>query len=239
MSHQVLNIKEAAGYLHLNPADIEKLVKRDEIPHIRQGERVVFRRQDIDAWASQRILHLSNDHLSDYHALSSKRARQVSDNDALIPTLVSAAGIRADMPCRTRSSIIRAMVALAETTGLVSDPADLLAAIEEREQLCSTALPGGVALLHSRYHAPYMATESFIVIGRTVQPIHFGALDGRPTDLFFLVCCLDDHLHLHALARLCALYQKTGVLDALRLADSSAEMLAAMLAAEQQLLRSM
>ena len=239
MSHRVFTIKEVAEYLHLNTADIEKLVKRDEIPHIRQGERVTFRRQDIDSWASQRILNLSHAHLADYHALSSKRAQEVSDGAALMPSMVSTAGICVDLPSRTRSSIIRAMVALAETTGLLSDPADLLAAIEEREQLCSTALPGGVALLHPRHHAPYIATESFIVIGRTVQPVHFNAPDGKPTDLFFLVCCLEDRLHLHTLARLCTLYQKTDLLNAMRLADNNASMLATLLEAEAQLLRTM
>ncbi len=239
MSHRVFTVKEVAEYLHLNTVDIEKLVKRDEIPHIRQGERITFRRQDIDSWASQRILNLSHAHLADYHARSSRRAQEVSEGVALIPSMIPPSGICTDMPSRTRSSIIRAMVALAETTGLLSDPADLLAAIEEREQLCSTALPGGVALLHPRHHAPYMATESFIVIGRTVQPVHFGAPDGKPTDLFFLVCCLDDRLHLHILARLCALYQKTDLLNSLRLADDNAGMLATLLESEQQLLRTM
>lgn len=239
MSHRVLNTKEAAAFLHLTPAEIEKMIKRHEIPHERQGERVIFRRQEIDAWASQRILNLSHTHLAQYHAISSERIRQVSNRETLIPSLVSVNGIRTDMSSRTRASIIRDMVALAETTGLVSDPADLLVAIENREQLCSTALPGGVALLHPRHHSPYLTSESFIVIGRTVQPIHFNALDGKPTDLFFLICCQDDQMHLHTLARLCALYQKTDLLITLRLAGTADEMLAALLNAEQKLLSTM
>lgn len=239
MSHRVLNTKEAAAYLHLTPAVIEKMIKRNEIPHERQGERVIFRRQEIDAWASQRILNLSHTHLAEYHALSSERIRQIGNRETLITSLVSANGIRTDMPSRTRSSIIRDMVALAETTGLVSDPADLLAAIENRELLCSTALPGGVALLHPRHHTPYLTTDSFIVIGRTVQPIHFNALDGKPTDLFFLICCQDDHMHLHTLARLCALYQKTDLLSNLRLAGTADEIMAALLESEQKLLSTM
>lgn len=239
MPHRVFNVKEVASYLHLASADIEKLVKQGEIPHQRQGERLVFRRDDIDAWASQRIMSFPADRLANYHSKSSASVKHISDHTALMPCLLAANRIAPAMEARTRASIIRNMVSLADATGLVSDPAELLAAIEEREKLCSTALPGGFALLHPRHHTPYMTDESFIVIGRVIQPIHFAAPDGQPTDLFFLICCQDDHLHLHTLARLCTLFQKTGALTDLRSAATAGGMFDAVVAAEERLLRTM
>ncbi len=237
MPHRVFNIREVAQYLHLAPEDVERLVKRGEVPCERQGERLVFRRQEIDAWASQRIMSLSDDQLPGFHTKSTARRRAISDEEALIPCLLSKDRIAPALASRTRASVLRDMVALANATGLPTDPTELLDAIEEREKLCSTALPGGVALLHPRHHTPYLTDASFIVIGRVVQPIHFGSMDGQPTDLFFLLCCQDDHLHLHALARLCTLYQKTRILEELRTADGATEMYHAITAAEAQILR--
>jgi excisionase family DNA binding protein len=200
-----MNVKEIATYLHVAPARIELLIKEREIPFQKQGDRFVFRRAEIDAWASQRILKFSPKNLADYHSQTSAKVKEFAPDAAMmLRTRINGA-----LPSKTRSSVIRAMVAMAMATDLVSDEADLLTLIEEREALCSTALPGGWAALHPRHHDPYMFSESFLVVGRTIQPIHFGAQDGLPSDIFFLLCCQDDRLHLHTLARLCSLCMET------------------------------
>ncbi len=130
------------------------------------------------------------------------------------------------------------MVAQAERTGLLTaTAAELLAALKEREALCPTALPGGLALLHPRNHDPFMFSDSFLVLGRTARPIPFGALDGMGTDLFFLACCQDDRIHLHVLARLCMMCSQTGLLSSLRSAADHDEMLAVLLVAEDEIIR--
>jgi len=235
----MLTLAEAAEYLHLTQAAVERLVKHDEIPSEHQSARVMFRRKDIDAWASQRILGLPGKALREYHAASSASVHAVALQGPLLSQLMTVERIDPELHSRTKSSVQRDMVDLAESTDLVSDPRELLETIEEREQLCSTALPGGVALLHPRHHAPYMFADSFIVLGRTVQPIHFGSQDGTSTDLFFLVCCQDDRIHLHTLARLCSLYQNTNMLAALRLAETAAGMMQTLVGAEEELLKRM
>ena len=237
MPHRTLSVKEVAQYLHLASSDIEALLKERAIPCERQGERVVFRLTEIEAWASQRILNLPSKGLAAYHGKTSTKVREFSPDAALMPQLLTVDRINAEMLSKTRASVIRDMVDLAEKTDLLSDRADLIRMIEEREQLCSTALPGGLALMHPRNHDPYMFTESFMILGRTVQPIHFGAQDGSPTDLFFLVCCQDDRIHLHCLARLCTLCQETTLLGDLRNAESSLAMLDAIVTAEEPIIR--
>lgn len=237
MPHRTFNVKEVAAYLHLGLGDVETLVKQGEIPHEKQRDRIVFRRSEIDSWASQRILKLPEKRLRDYHVRSSASLREISLSGALIPQLATPARIRTTLSSRTRASVIRDMVQLASETDLVSDSAELLRLIEERERLCSTALPEGFALIHPRHHDPYLFAESFLVFGRTVQPIHFGAQDGTPTDLFFLVCCQDDRIHLHTLARLCSMCLETGLLTALRHAASADDMLVALCQAETEITR--
>ena len=96
----------------------------------------------------------------------------------------------------------------------------------------------GLALLHSRNPDSYLFETSFLALGRSIQQIPFGAPDGQPTDLFFLIGCPDDRMHLHALARLCLMAQKTTVLADLRQAADAEAMCDCIIAAEQAVLAS-
>ena len=236
MPHRAFSLEEVATYLLLNVADVEELVKYHEIPFVLRGGRAVFQRSEIDAWASQRILGLSENRLAIYHQKTLRGTREIFADGALIPELLSVENIEAELPAKTKNSVIREMVALAEKTGRVYDTVTLLASVEEREALCSTALPGGVALLHSRHHQSYEFEGSFMVLGRTVQKVPYGAPDGYPTRLFFLICCDDDRLHLHTLARLCLMAQKTDILEKLYTLPDRAAMYEALLYSEQTVL---
>src|SRR5262249_3625110 len=119
------------------------------------------------------------------------------------------------LPARTRASVLAEMATLAGRTGRVFDVKVLQESLEARENLSSTALPGGFALLHADRHHPFLYEGSVIVLGRTVQEIHFGAPDHRPTRLFFLVACEDAHIHLHVLARLSLLALRTDLITQL------------------------
>jgi len=88
-------------------------------------------------------------------------------------------------------------------------------------------------LLHPRHHLPYMFESSFIVLGRSIQEVFFGAPDGQETRLFFLICCQDDRLHLHTLARLCLLAQKSEVVAELLAAADAESMFESLVAAER------
>lgn len=236
MSHQVFNVDEVANYLHLTVADIERLVKDQEIPFEPRGDRAVFRQRDIDAWASQRILGLEARRLAEYHQKLSHGLRAVLPQEAIMPELIQPNFIAAAMTAKTKASVLREMVALAEKTGRVFDPKDLLTSLEAREDLCSTGVMGGLALLHPRHHQPYLFESSFIVLGKPIQQIHFGSPDGQPTNLFFLVCCQDDRLHLHTLARLCMMAMKTELLPQLLAAPDAASMYERIIAAEAEVL---
>ncbi|MBP7831027.1 MAG: PTS sugar transporter subunit IIA [Kiritimatiellae bacterium] len=232
-----MTLDELAAYLHVSRDDLDLLVRREEIPFERKGDRVVFRRSEIDAWASQRLLGSSREHLQVFHQKSSAKAHDLSNSHAIIGELVRVRGIEPALACRTRASVIREMVKVAEGTGLLYDPADLLKSIESRERLCSTALPGGIALLHPRSPNPYLSEDSFVVLGRTVQSLPFGAADGSTTDLFFLVCCQEESLHLHVLARLCMMSRDTDLIRRLREAPGAREMHEDLMQAETDIIR--
>lgn len=217
MPHHTFTLSETAKYLHLSRPDLDLLVLRREIPCEHKGRQIVFRKIELDAWASKRILAFSDKHLRAYHKTSSDNTRDLSCENAIACSLLRASDIHLGLCSRTKPSLLRDMAALAEKTGLVPDRTNLLESLVMREEMCSTALPDGLALLHPRHHDPYMFVESFIVFGRTIRPIPFGAPDGGMTDLFFLICCQNDRLHLHVLARLCAMCRSKPFLAELRL----------------------
>lgn len=212
MPHRTLSLDEVADYLHLRREDVERLVKTADMPHTMCGDRPMFLRGDIDAWASCRILGLPDRRLSAFHEKTTSNLRHIRESDALMPELVRTEYIDLEIPSRTKAAAIRDMVAFAERTGLVYDPKALLASVQAREELCSTALPGGMAILHARNHEEYQFESSFLLLGRTITGIPFGASDGGHTRLFFMLCCQDERLHLHTLARLCMMAAKTDLL---------------------------
>ncbi len=237
MSFRVLSLEEVVEYLHVPKADVERLILRNEIPFEKQGDRILFRQKEVDAWASRRILGLKDEHLKSYHKKSSTKAHDLSRQHAIIPELLKVEGIQPGMTSRTKASILRDMVHQAEKTGLVNYPEELLRSMDERERMCSTALPGGLALLHPKNHEPYMFGDSFMVVGRTVQPIPFGSPDGQTTDIFFLLCCQDDRIHLHVLARLCMICQHTSLLLEMRDLEDAQAIYDLLVAREEEIIQ--
>jgi PTS system nitrogen regulatory IIA component len=236
MPYQLLNLEEVARYLHLTSADVERRVKKGEIPFEKRGERVVFRKRDIDAWASQRILGLPEQRLVEYHRKTTRGTREFLPHEAILPEMQGRGAVNSAMTSKTKGSVLRDLVALAEKTGQLTDPKELLVSLETREELCPTALPGGLAIPHPRFHQPYLFESSFVVVGRPIQEIHFGAPDGKPTDLIFLLCCQDDRMHLHTLSRVCLMAQKTEMLSQLRAAPDATAMRDCIIAAEREAL---
>ena len=239
MPYRTFNLNEVAIYLHLARTDLEALVQHREIPVEMQGNRLVFRKKDIDTWASQRILGLSDKRLTTYHKQTSALTRDRSHQSLSVVALVRPEAIEPELTSKTKSSVLRDMVALADRIGSVCNPSDFLQSLVERERLCSTALSDGIALLHPRNHDPYMVVNSFISIGRAIHPVPFGAPDGNRTDLFFLIGCQDDRLHLHVLARLCMISKQTKVLLQLREAESANAIIAILRRAEENIIGQM
>jgi mannitol/fructose-specific phosphotransferase system IIA component (Ntr-type) len=237
MPHRILSLQQAARHIRIPERELYHLVQRDEIPFQRRGDEVVFEKRLLNEWTQRRILGLATASLHEHHRDSTARRSERPSEDALVERLFRPEWIQPALGSRTKPAVLRDMVALALKTGLLYDDASLLSELEARESVSSTAVSGGAAFLHARYHDPYLASDSFVVLGRTEGHIFFGAADGEETDLFFLICCTDDALHLHTLARLCMLAHGSSLLPDLRAAGSAEEMLRLLNAAEHDLLR--
>jgi len=93
-----------------------------------------------------------------------------------------------------------------------------------RERLGSTGLGNGVAIPHGRVKGARHVAGSFF---RLSKPLPFDAVDGKPVDLLFALAvpedCGEDHLKL--LAHIAELFSDTELLEKLRSAENSGQLL--------------
>ncbi|MBR3086512.1 MAG: PTS sugar transporter subunit IIA [Kiritimatiellae bacterium] len=224
MACERLDIEQAANYLAIDRGSLMKRVREGGIPFAGGDDDPVFSKDDLDAWASAQIMEMDGRRLERF-----ERGADGADAEAFpLYSLVSPERVFLDVEARTKASILSELVSRAESLGLLYDPRDLLESLRAREALCSTALTGGAAIPHPRHHDPYLAQESFLIVARPSSPIHFGAPDGKPSDLFFLLVCQDDRRHLRALARLCSILADPRRMATLRAADAPGEICAAL-----------
>ena len=111
----------------------------------------------------------------------------------------------------------------------------LLRALHEREQLHSTGIGDGVALPHARNALVGLVDHTVIVFGRSAEGIPFGAIDGAPSKLFFLLVAPTVTEHLAVLARLSRLLRDPKVRHDLLVVDTPKKALALVRDAEAKL----
>lgn len=224
MAHEILTLDEAAAHLHMDVRELLHFAQREEVPSLRRGEEYCFEHRLLDEWAQRRLLDLSQKKLSGEHLKAVQERRRNRGDDLHVCDLLTVERIHPAITAHNRGGVLRDMTDIADATGLVYDPDALFRELTAREEVASTAVGGGAAFLHAKFHDPYLVQESFIVLGRAVHPVFFGSQNGEPTDLFFLVCCTDHVQHLHVLARLCLLAHGTHLLGALREASDAETM---------------
>jgi PTS system nitrogen regulatory IIA component len=78
---------------------------------------------------------------------------------------------------------------------------EVLQVLTEREQLGSTGIGDGIAIPHGKLHA---SGELVLLFARSTPGVAFGALDGRPVQLFFVLLAPQSAagMHLKMLARI-------------------------------------
>ena len=236
MSHEMMDLRQAARHLHMDENELRHFAQREEVPSVRRGETFLFEHRLLDEWAQRRMMGLHPKKLTGEHRQAMDERRRAQGEDMLVARLLAPEAIAPALTAKNRGGVLRDMTDLAESTGLVYDPELLFRELTAREEAGSTAVGGGAAFLHARFHDPYMVQESFLALGRTLRPVFFGSQDGIGTDLFFLICCTDHAQHLHVLARLCLLAHGTHLLQDLREAPDGATMHAVFEAAESAFL---
>lgn len=201
--HEILTLEQVARYLHMDAREVARLVERGRIPSHARGGQPVFRKSEVDHWVEAQMHALPRERLAQIEAgVRAHHEMEPESEGVFVAAMIPPGGIAVPLRARTREGAIRDLVDLAKASGMVYGKDELLDAVRQREDLCSTSVRAGIALPHPRHPLPWDIAASFIVVGRTAAGVPFGAPDGSLTRLFFLICCKDDRTHLHVLARL-------------------------------------
>ncbi len=216
MPHRTMDLKEAADYLHVSPDELDHLVRKQLVPFERQHGNPVFTRDKLHDWLSRRLLSAGETELGDYHRNATRFRPPPDRHEAFLSQFLMAEGVAPELHATTRASALRELVKIAANTNLVCDDKLLLQLLQDREDLCPTGMPGGIAIPHPRVHADYLFLDDFLVIAYVPGGVPFGSPDGKYSDLFFMPCSQDDRTHLYMLARLARLLQVTNLAEALR-----------------------
>jgi PTS system nitrogen regulatory IIA component len=220
MSHAFISIDELAERLGRDRREVEKLVNRGRIPGRKVGGVWQFHPTEIRHWLEQEMRDYSEPELA---ALEEAQRPEGGSEETPVISRMSHETVQVPLLGRTKRSILESLVEVAGRTWQIWEPARVLGAVLEREEIHSTGFENGVAIPHPRNPLPDALGQSVIAFGRTLSGIPFGAPRRQLSDLFFLVVCRDSRTHLSVLARLGRMMQSPGFLDALRATEASDE----------------
>jgi PTS system nitrogen regulatory IIA component len=217
MAARDFSIRDLATYLHLTPQQVCRLADRGKLPGRKVSGEWRFPHQEIHHWLEKRIGLSDEGELVEVEGVLDRSIGPDDDEEIRIARMLPAEAIAVPFLPRTRNAVFRDIVEMAAGTGWLWDPEKMAEAVRSREDMHPTALESGVALLHPRRPMPSILGQAFLALGCSPGGIPFGGERGSLTDIFFLICSVDDRGHLRTLARLSRVIGAAGFLEELRL----------------------
>lgn len=150
----------------------------------------------------------------------------------MITKLINEDLIKLDLQATSKEEVFKELVSILYAQGRISDQTQFLADIKERETLGNTGFEDGVAIPHAKSAA---VLAPAVVIGVSQSGIDYGAEDGLPSKLFFMIASPDggDNHHIEVLAELSSKLIEDGFIDAFINATTSEQALALLLAKQE------
>ncbi|MCG9598869.1 fructose-specific PTS transporter subunit EIIC [Vibrio sp. Isolate25] len=147
----------------------------------------------------------------------------------MITDLINKELICLDLQATTKQEVFEELINLLSSNHRISDKTQFLNDIMAREDVGNTGFEDGVALPHAKSAA---VSKPAVAIGISRQGIEYGAEDGLPSKLFFMIASPDggaDH-HIEVLAELSSKLIEDGFIEQFMQASSAGEALELLLA---------
>ncbi|GHV38856.1 hypothetical protein AGMMS49546_09940 [Spirochaetia bacterium] len=131
--------------------------------------------------------------------------------------LLSESSVAVDVPAKDKTSALALAMEALTRNGKVPDPQRLLKEIMDREGQSPTGLGAGVGAPHVLCD---VVGELMLAVLRLKEGIDFGAIDGKPVDIIFLIAGPrgESGPHLQLLSKIARLCHDAGFRQAIRLA---------------------
>lgn len=172
MSHAFISIEELADRLGRDRREVEKLVNRGRIPGRKIGGVWQFHPTEIRHWVEQEMRDYSEPELA---ALEEAQRPAGTAEETPVLKRMSLETVQVPLLGRTKRSVLESLIEVAGRTWQIWEPATVLHAVLEREEILSTGFENGVAIPHPRNPLPDVLGQSVVAFGRTLSGIPFGA----------------------------------------------------------------
>jgi mannitol/fructose-specific phosphotransferase system IIA component (Ntr-type) len=125
----------------------------------------------------------------------------------LLTELLTPDRVRIPLLGAGKPELIEELVSVLVADGSIGEPAEVLRAVLDREEVLSTGIGNGVAIPHGKSEG---VSSLVLAAGVTSRPVDFEALDGDPVSLLFLLvgpgAAAGDHVK--ALSRISRLLRR-------------------------------
>ena len=189
----LMKVSEVAELLKNEESTVLKWIKKEKLPATLVNGVYRVNRVDLLEWATEHSIKVPPELFS------------AAEADIHYPTLseaLEAGGVHCGVPGKDTLEVLRSVVNLLKLPPQM-DPEFLLQVLLAREALGTTAVGGGIAIPHVRN--PILLQNKpapTITLCFLEHPIDFGALDGEPVRMLFMLTSPTVKVHLHLLSRL-------------------------------------
>lgn len=189
----LMKASEVAAELNEQESTVLKWIKKDKLPATLVKGSYRINRVDLLEWATEHGIKVPPELFT------------AAEADIQLPSLseaLEAGGVHCGVPGDDRMSVLRSVVDLLDLPPQM-EPDFLLQVLLAREALGTTAVGDGIAIPHVRNPILLQNKPSpAITLCFLENPIDFGALDGKPVRILFLLTSPTVRVHLHLLSRL-------------------------------------
>jgi len=210
MAKSYLTIKQAAAYLKVTDSVIKEIIRSGVFHTTKRGNSFVIDKAEVDEW-------MANLNEREIELLALKRS-VCRFSDYFKPKF-----IHLNFEADNKYEAIAEMSKIAKELKIVKDHRWLYQVVVAREELVSTAIGKGVALLHPRHLHPSKVKKPSIIFGRSAKKIEFDAVDNKPVNTFFMLLLHDDQQHLFSISYISKLLMNEKIIEKLKTTDDQDE----------------
>jgi PTS system nitrogen regulatory IIA component len=203
-----LDLQQAADMLGVSPATVKRWARQGRLGVLRPSGEFRFEQAELRRWARNQGLDL-------HEARGLPREAGTPASCGPLAGALAAGSVLHEVPGVSPDEVLSNLVELAPLAESV-DRLGLLAQLQAREHMASTALGGGVALPHPRIPSTAFVAEPTLVVALLASPVPWKALDGEPVHAVLLLLNPDPQAHLTVLSRVAFLLRQESFIKALR-----------------------
>lgn len=224
----ILTLRELAQMLRVNERTILRMLKSGQLQGAKIGGQWRFNSSQIDGlfFAAEQATAEGEEDLSLAMLTRSHIGIPIS-------RVMSDTRMVMSIGARDAAGAIEELTNPRMLNPVLLDVKDLRTKCLAREELLSTGVGNGVAIPHPRDPLVTLRAPAVVVFGRSAEGIDFGAADGKPVHLFFLMCSQNIELHLHLMGRLARLLRHADFIAGCKAAATPQDIMRLVMEAER------